>query len=394
MIRTTVHRYTAPVLDRIPDFSAAPWRRQATVGVIASIVVHLLLFLFLAAMGWLMALRADVVEKAVTPEPPLEITVVPLPKEEPERLTLPDPAARELMLSKGLTKSDEKPENAQFESDQDMKAGSELPASGLLPLPSQEGRTDRDSLAFTEQDVIISLNTAPATRLDPQEERPAPQASEPPRAMYQPQPIRAEQTEPARETKLAAPRSTPPPRDAPVLKDDQIALGAPKPATPAPILEPLRPAPLPVARSPQQMAKLTTPPPQKDLDAYRERMEKARVEGSISNRGRPGVNAVGTPLGLYVKNVSTIVGSRWNFKVKEQMEWLTAGSVRVRFTVDRQGRVGNVEVLANNSNRNFADLCAQVIRDSKLDPIPPEVIEHLEQERLEIPFTFTLYPTH
>jgi hypothetical protein len=36
----------------------------------------------------------------------------------------------------------------------------------------------------------------------------------------------------------------------------------------------------------------------------------------------------------------------------------------------------------------------QVIRDSKLDPIPPEVIQHLQEERLEIPFTFTLYPTH
>jgi TonB family protein len=106
------------------------------------------------------------------------------------------------------------------------------------------------------------------------------------------------------------------------------------------------------------------------------------------------VNAVGTPLGAYVKNVSTIVGSRWNFKVKEQMEWLTAGAVKVRFTVDRQGRTGNIEVEANNSNRNFAELCVQVIRDSKLEPIPPEVVEHLEQERLEIPFTFTLYPTH
>ena len=142
------------------------------------------------------------------------------------------------------------------------------------------------------------------------------------------------------------------------------------------------------------MAKLTPPAPQKALDAYREQMEKAQIEGSISNRGRPGVNAVGTPLGLYVKNVSTIVGSRWNFKVKEQMEWLTAGSVRIRFTVDRQGRIGNIEVLANNSNRAFADLCAQVIRDSKLDPLPPEITEHLQNERLEIPFTFTLYPSH
>ncbi|MGV3533687.1 MAG: energy transducer TonB family protein, partial [Chthoniobacteraceae bacterium] len=71
-----------------------------------------------------------------------------------------------------------------------------------------------------------------------------------------------------------------------------------------------------------------------------------------------------------------------------------AGDVRIRFTVGRQGKTGNIQGVANNSNRNFAGLCVQVIRDSKLDPIPPEVVEHLDGERLEIPFTFTLYPTH
>lgn len=408
MIRAAVQRLTAPVLDRIPDFSAAPPRRQATIGLLASIAVHLLLFLFLVVGVWLTPQRVGVQDGQPQEEIPLEIEVVPLPKTEPERLTLPEPKARELMLSEGLTKSEEKPEKPEFESDQDMKAGSELPASGLIPLPSQEGRTDRNHRSFTEQDVIISLNTAPAAPEAP----PAPQGNASPRPMYQPKPLSQQQLDEANEAdpeaKLPTPADTPPPlpgeaalaktpapsRDVPIPTEDELAISAAKPA--APKADPNRPSavPAPITRPPQEMAKLTPPAPQQALETYREQKEKTQIEGSISNRGRPGVNAVGTPLGLYVKNVSTIVGSRWNFKVKEQMEWLSAGSVRIRFTVDRQGRIGNIEVLANNSNRAFADLCAQVIRDSKLDPLPPEITEHLQDERLEIPFTFTLYPSH
>lgn len=395
MIGDAVNRLTAPVLDRIPDLSEQSLGRQIGIALIAAVIIHLLIILIVVGAIQLTPQRVEVKPVPVE-EKPLEIEVVPLPKTEPERMALDEKKARELMLSNGMAKADKRPDEVQFESDQDMKAGSELPASGLVPLPSQDGREDRSHLAYTEQDVIISLNTVAPGAVAPESPETT-QASKAPEEMYKPQPIRPEPLE----TKLPTPASTPPPktdqlaratpapmRPVPIAKENEIAIGAPQ-ATPVP--QPRRPTPVPITQAPQQMAKLTTPKP---LDSYRERMEKARVEGSISNRGRPGVNAAGTPLGVYVKNVSTIVGSRWNFKVKEQMEWLTAGDVRIRFTVDRQGRTGNIQVVSNNSNRNFADLCVQVIRDSKLDPIPPEVAEHLEEERLEIPFTFTLYPTH
>ena len=79
MIREAVHRITAPVLDRIPDFSDDPPRRQAAIGLVASVIVHLLLFVIFALGVYLTPTRIE-----LTPVPPeekpLEIEVVPLPK--------------------------------------------------------------------------------------------------------------------------------------------------------------------------------------------------------------------------------------------------------------------------------------------------------------------------
>lgn len=418
----------APILDRIPDLSAQPPRRQATIGLVASVAVHLLLFLFFVLGAWLFPSKIGFEDAIEKPQESLEIEVVPLPKQESADMALDEQAARRMMMSNGLEKSPEKPENAEFEADQDMVAGSELPASGLLPLPSQEGRTDRDSTAFADQDVILGLNKPGGAKLQLQNARPVAtnlRGNEPPRAIYKPQPLTKEQLDAANvadaHTALPAPAATPPPRPAetvtaatpPPLRDvpqpaeDEMALAVAKPATPPPSPAARQEKPLdmveaPITRPamqqpPMEVAKLSTPAPATTktfTDRYRESLEKTRIEGSISNIGRPGVNAVGTPLGAYMKGMSNTIGSRWNYYVKERMEWLSVGSVRVTFSVDQQGRVRDVKVVANDSNRNFADVCVQAIRDSKLEPLPPEALALLKDGKLEVPFTFTLYPSH
>jgi TonB family protein len=142
---------------------------------------------------------------------------------------------------------------------------------------------------------------------------------------------------------------------------------------------------------PQQMAALTPAQPGGETK-FREFREKTQIEGSISNKGRPSVNAVGTPLGRYMRHMSMLIESRWQHLIQRDREWISVGSVRVRFTVMPDGRIGDVTVEANDSSRRHADVCVEAIRETKLEPIPPEVSAALADGKLDIPFTFTLLP--
>ena len=107
---------------------------------------------------------------------------------------------------------------------------------------------------------------------------------------------------------------------------------------------------------------------------YQAQNEQTKIEGNISNRGRPGVDAVGTPLGRYQKALAAAIGSRWNYYVMRNMDLITVGSVQVRFYVSREGRAVNVTVRDSTSNTAFENFCVQAITAAEIPPIPPEVI--------------------
>ena len=84
-MRQLVQRFTEPLLARIPDLSAEPPKRQAAIGLAASVVVHLLLFLFFVIAIWLTPDTKGY--QTVREEAPLEIEIVPMkPETEEERL--------------------------------------------------------------------------------------------------------------------------------------------------------------------------------------------------------------------------------------------------------------------------------------------------------------------
>jgi TonB family protein len=120
-------------------------------------------------------------------------------------------------------------------------------------------------------------------------------------------------------------------------------------------------------------------------------LEKTKIEGSISNRGKASVNAVRTPLGVYTKQVSEAVGSRWYYYVGQHRDLYPVGGVKLVFKIDRQGKVRDLRIIENSSNSVFANMCEQCVREAELAPPPPDVIEAMKNETLEVPFTFTLY---
>jgi outer membrane biosynthesis protein TonB len=106
------------------------------------------------------------------------------------------------------------------------------------------------------------------------------------------------------------------------------------------------------------------------------------------------VNAKKTPLGVYMKQVSEAVGSRWNYNVVSHRDLYPTGEARVAFKVDREGKVKSIKVTSNTSNATFAFMCQQCVQEAELAPPPPDAIDALHDEMLEIGYTFVIYPNN
>lgn len=400
-MRTTLGRFTAPLFAWIPDISAVPVRRQVTIGIIASVVLHLLAFL-------VMALLAGVVRKPVDSAqvrpPPEELEMRIIEPEEPKILPAPVAPEKQFIDSRGLAES--KPAaNPIFETDKDMTAASEKAAGGDVPLPSQDGRGKFDNVFDTKKSSVGPVKEPPAPLLEiasarsaqaqpPAKEMPAQEKPAPAQPTATPPPKPADKTDAAAVAKATLEKL----REVEKKRDDEIALAAKQlPPLPQPVTKLEKPAPeppipraIPVHPVPQQMAKLTAPaPPSKP--GYQPEQEKSKVEGSITNRGKNAVDAVATPLGKYKAQVYNAIGSRWLYYVKSQMDMLAIGTAKVSFFVTRAGRVQDIHVDANTANASFAEVCERAIRDAEISQPPAGSLDQMRDGRLEYSITFTLY---
>jgi len=402
-----LQRITTPFAALLPDLNNVPQQRQAVGAIVASLIVHLLLLLTVVGVAHLMPdmHHVDFAQPKMEPEP-LELTLVDLspPKEESaELLTQEELQARTRLAqidSTGLTPSTEKPKEALFESDVDMKAGSELPATGNLPLPSQEGR-DLPGAQFKNQDVIVgSPAKAPAplslpqpmpqpelpeVTVDTKSKEPNPEpatAPKPPEPLPAPEVLKPSEQEIAVTTKMTdvpegpITRLTP---ATPAFRTRQM------PNTPAPRVQP---AP-PTLQDRLEMAKLSPPTKPVPESGYQEQQIKTRVAGGITDRGRNGVDAVKTPLGVYMKNVRAAISSRWTFYLRQHPDRYSFGSVELDYAITEDGKITNVRVLSNTSNSSFAMLCEQCLREAEIAPPPDEAQAAMNDGKLEESLTFT-----
>ncbi len=401
-MRTALDRFTAPLFAWIPDISATPPRRQVTIGVVASVVLHVLALLIMA-----LGVRKPLGLERVTLQPEaLELQIIQ--PEEPE--ILPAPVAQEKRFIDSRALAESKPSvNPIFESDKDMIAASEKPATGDLALPSQDGRGKIENVFDTTKAVVGSVKEQPAPVIEIASARPVP-----PAPATKPQPAVKESAQqkpaPAQPASTPAPSATPPPkevekddaaamakaamkklREVEMKRDHELALAAKQlPPLPTAITQLERPAPAP----PEQLAKLTPPAPSLTKPGYQPEQEKSRVEGRITNRGKNAVDSVSTPLGKYKAQVYNAVGSRWLYYVKSQMDLLAIGTAKVSFFVTRSGRVQGIHVDGNTANASFAEVCERAIRDAEISQPPAGSLDQMRDGRLEYTITFTLYSLH
>ena len=296
--------------------------RKVLWALLAALGIHLLIGYSLAVFGGLLYSPFSAIEE----DKPVELTFVDLPT--------PAPMKNTMFVPNEESKQTEPPKEKTFESNANSIAASEIPPTGSLPVPSQQG-ADRPNLDLSSQHQSIPNEGA------------------------QPQPSVAQQS------------VTPQPsaQPTPITKSEEFAMLT------------STPTPRPSAAS----------TPQAPKSSYQPFKEKTRLAGSITNRGTSKVNALGTPLGRYQKILFDSIGSRWYAYVEEKADLVKLGTTRVSFAVDRSGRVKNLKVINNDSNEAFANVCLQSILDAQLPPIPEDVAKTLPPEGLESEISFTTF---
>ena len=323
--------------------------RKILWALLAALVIHLVIGFLLAIVSAVQTIPLPEQDK------PVELTIVDMSPVAP-----PKPKNTQFIETDESKASADAPKEKTFESNANSIGASEAAPSGNLPLPSQEGREDRQSLQLDNQNYSLANRGAP---VQPAAAQPsvAPQATAPP--------------EPS-----AAPSQAP--SAAPTAAPDQLAMltTRPTPATQQPTATPF----------PEAQA---TPQPQQPSSAYRPEQQKTKIAGNISNRGISRVNALGTPLGRYQKIVTDAIGSRWYALTRSKSDMITIGTLSAHFFVDRSGKIKDIKILSNSSNEAFANVCLQSIMDANLPPIPEDVAATLPSEGLEWDqVNFTMYP--
>ncbi len=342
-------------------------RREVLFSFLASVLVHLLLLLLV-----LILLAANWAGSSPEPTPALpeiQVTFVPPPVVEEA------PAPTQFIDSTGAELAESPPQKSRFESDRDTRAASALPAQNQSDLPTQEGRED-PFLELQNQELSLGPTQAPAA---------APQAATQPAEAAPPVQQSESQTPPAPAEESPAERAEP--EAVTPLPPDAIALQRPRevrradPVAPAGVRQETRRAEMPREMSREAAARAA---------GFQPERRTTRIQGGVSNRGRSSVEATGTPLGRYKKQLSDAIGSRWYFYVSDQLALLSVGTLTLRFTVLENGRVTGVQILSNTSNESFASVSIRSIMEADIPPIPPEVLEFLENQRIEVDYTFSI----
>lgn len=213
------------------------------------------------------------------------------------------------------------------------------------------------------------------------------------------------------EIETLLPEATPEPL--PEVTPEPQPLAATPPAPPAEALQPLRTALDPEglkesAQAPEKPvfvashhsrasapahAETTAPPapaPEAQEEAVAAPFQAAETAppSEAESEDEVGIDAIGD----WKKAVGNRIGSRWNEFRESQAGLLAVGSVRVRFAIDAKGDVSSLKIVSSTASETNAEYALRAIREADLPPIPRERLARVPGGRIEIEFTFTIFP--
>jgi hypothetical protein len=335
-------------------------RQKILWAILLSLLLHLVVGVSIASFGDKLQPRLPEDEK------PVELTIVnvaptPTPAVAPEEATFIDTPEQKATV--------EKPNDKAFESNANSLASSELPAMGIAPIPTQEGKKLPTKDLENHFHSLDSDGTQPQPSSRPTQS-PALLPSATPHATATPSPT-------------ATPSSTPRPTATPTPNAELLAMFR---ATPPPTVP--TPGQANAISSPLQKS---TPAPATHpaLSSYRREQIQERMAGNISRHGVSSVNAVGTPLGRYEKSIYDSIGKRWYKLCDENRDRIDIGTVRVQFVVAPDGKIYDIKVISGGTSESFTNLCLQSVQDASPGAIPEEVMAVLPVEGLPGEVSFT-----
>lgn len=324
---------------------------------------------------------------------PLRLTL--LPPAEPTPTPGAPGSQPNYMRTTAEQEAKEKPKDPDFISDKDTLAASEKPANGDKPLPSQDGRKS-DAFDFDTRNYRPGKEASEAASAAPavpaQQQTQAQQPTPPPAPTATPltnkprskrKPTSTATPSPTGEFAAATPEPNAPP-EPPIPtpeKEDDSGNAPPKPTRDQTRAKPNQ----------QTNPSLVPNPGLQRPPGYQPQTQQSLATGSINNRGRPAVQALGTPLGRYIKNVQDSIGALWYLRVDEKADVLSTGEVKLHFYVDRSGRAKQVRVSRGDGNSALASVSMGSIMDADIPPIPADVLDTLPGGQLEMDLGFDMY---
>jgi outer membrane biosynthesis protein TonB len=408
----------------------APRDKELPIAIAGSLLVHVLLFLLLAALfanptKWdfkAAEVTAKAPEKQVTlifpdqliPPPPVPKPPVPPPKKEIYMRTTQNEAAGE------------KPKNAAFISDRNTKASATKAPdpTATSPVPTTEGlKFQMNELANRDyrdgdimEDAAKKAAAVPKTPNTPPKPQTAATQPTPPSPPKPPEPTPKPPTPPQPEPQsIASAASTSPlakmmeeaDKDLARVDLNRLPIEVRKP-TPQ-MKEPDAPPPTPdkpqmreVADSPpvpkaipvsDEVAKTTSKPQDKAFMPFTRTSEN---KGTISNRGtEDAVDAEGSPKGKYIRAVTSQVEKKWHLYRALRRDMVSPGSLKVEFYVNSKGKVENLRIVNDRESTTLlSEFTVRAIRDAEIPPMPREVMDMLpimDKQRLKIEYNVLIY---
>ncbi len=344
-------------------------RRRTVVAIVVSVAVHALLLLIALVLLWAKAVSLFGPEPE--PEEPVTLTIIPAePSPTPEERGFVDSAQGEV--------TEDVPEDARFESDQNTKAVSAADPTDDSEAPAVDG--EEDSAAI--RDLEMSLGPiAPPSQASP--------ASEPTEAAPE-QPVEPSEERPPVDEPEDAEEPEPTPEEE---KPEATPEPSPTPPQPADLafLDPTLRKPAPKPEVEVRKPETPKPPSPARPPGFQPETRTTRLTGGISNRGsEASIEAMSTPLGRYKKQMQDAIGSRWYYYVNDMIDLVNVGTVKISFTIRADGKVEGVRVLSNTSNESLASSSVRAVMAAEIPPIPEEIVGELQGERIEVDYTFSI----
>lgn len=359
--------------------------RNLQTGIATSVGIHILLLLILVSvLSRPTASSFLQIEKAKPKEP--EVTLL-FPDQIIPKLVKKEP--QPFIRTTQNKESTIKPKNAAFQSDKNTVAASEKPPvpGALHPMPTLDGAAPdiRELINRDYKDGEIKNDSVAAQSTVP-----------PPTTAPTPPPQVAKATATPLEKMMEE-------MDKEQTKDgSQLPLEIRKAESNA--QTPPAPTPAPQVRTPEDMPpaivkavpvddpiEQITPDPEKN--AFSPFTRTSKTDGSVSQEGANAVNAEATPMGTYMRQVTGAVEKKWHLYIRLGKDAVTFGRVRFRFYVDEKGVPQDLKILsdAKDADPRMRDLTLRAILNAEIPPIPPELLQTLDDGRVKIEYEAIIY---